>query len=343
MRNRDYWQRRFIQEKAVQLHSTNQYQAALNQRLNQLLDIYDKDIKYWYSRFSNELNIPMSQTIRMLNGIENKHFAMTLEQFREKAIKGGYKKELDSEYFKSQIARLKQLESQLKEQAQSLFSVERFKLEEELIKQYQHTYLHDTFNIQSFRGIYDINFTTLNVYQLRHVLSQPWSKEVVTKGKPSNFSQRLWGNYMNELPEQLMDSMLRNALTGASFSKMTRDFNVRFDGVRREHINRLVLTELGHVQEQATAAAYKDQDVEEYEYMATFERRTCDICGSLNGQVFKVKDMKPGQNYPVIHPWCRCTTIPHMAKEPAIIKRWAEGGIIDGNITFEEWKAGIVA
>lgn len=343
MKSREYWQRRFIQEKAVQLHTTQQYQEQINKRLNQLLAIYDQEIKHWYNRFSNELNIPMKETIKILDGIEYKHFNMTLQEFKDKATEGGHGRELDTEYFKSQVARLNQLESQLKQQAENLFSVEKFKFEEELIKQFQNTYLHDTYNIQSYRGVYDTNFSTLNIDQLKYTLSQPWSNDTAKKGARGNFSKRLWGNYVEELPSQLMDSMLRNALTGASFSKIKRDFKQRFEGVQSKHINRLVITELGHVQEEASAAAYKHQDVEQYEYMATFERRTCDICGSLNGQIFNLKDRKPGENYPLIHPWCRCTTVPYIKEEPAIIKRWADGKLIDGDISFKEWQAGAAA
>ncbi|WP_081254674.1 minor capsid protein, partial [Staphylococcus capitis] len=35
-------------------------------------------------------------------------------------------------------------------------------------------------------------------------------------------------------------------------------------------------------------------------------------CHTLNGKVFKVKDMVPGINAPPMHPWCRSTTVPHV-------------------------------
>lgn len=306
MNSREYWQKRFIQDKALGIKSSQEYELELNKRLDQLLNIYDEDIKKWYRRFSNNLDIPLDKTIKILDGIEFKHFDITLKEFKRKAIKGGYEKQLNSEYFKSQIAQLKQLESQLKARATNLFSVEQLKMQDELVSQYDDTYLHETYNIQDFRGQFIANFSKLNHEEVKQVIAKPWAKD----GK--DFSTRVWGNYVEELPNQLMDSILRSSLTGLSYSKVEREFRERFSDVKTNHIHRLVVSEIGHIQETASADVYKEQDVEKYEYVATFERSTCDDCAKLDHQVFYVKDRQPGTNYPLIHPYCRCTTIPYL-------------------------------
>lgn len=335
MNNKDYWLTRFIREKAVSIKSQQRYEEELNKRLNQLLYIYDKEIKAWYSRYSDELNIPKEETIKMLDGIEYKHFEMTLEEFKNKAIRGGYEDELNKQYFQSQIARLKQLESQLKQESTELFSVEKLKFQDEMINEYQHAYLHDTYNIQSMHGKYDVNFNTLNKQELRHILSKPWIKD--SNDEYRNFSQRIWGSYVDELPSQLMDSMLRNALTGANYNKIQRDFRERFTGVKNSHIHRLVITEMAHVQEEASAKAYEEQGEEKYQYVATLENRTCDQCAALDGKIFLLKDRQTGINYPVIHPHCRCTTVPYITDTTIKNNRWSKDGIVD-DIPFNEWK-----
>ncbi|MDU2281948.1 minor capsid protein, partial [Staphylococcus sp.] len=50
----------------------------------------------------------------------------------------------------------------------------------------------------------------------------------------------------------------------------------------------------------------------EYKYVAKIDKKTSKICHSLNGKVFKVKDMMPGVNAPPMHPWCRSTTVTHV-------------------------------
>ncbi|NFZ30137.1 phage head morphogenesis protein, partial [Staphylococcus aureus] len=50
----------------------------------------------------------------------------------------------------------------------------------------------------------------------------------------------------------------------------------------------------------------------EYKYVAKIDSKTSKLCHSLNGKIFKVKDMIPGVNAPPMHPWCRSTTVPHV-------------------------------
>ncbi|MGL5051574.1 MAG: minor capsid protein, partial [Fusobacteriaceae bacterium] len=37
--------------------------------------------------------------------------------------------------------------------------------------------------------------------------------------------------------------------------------------------------------------------------------RTSDVCKSLNGKIFKIKDAKVGINCPPLHPFCRSTLV----------------------------------
>ncbi len=77
--------------------------------------------------------------------------------------------------------------------------------------------------------------------------------------------------------------------------------------------------------------------------MATLESHTCDICARLDGQIFKLSDRRDGMNYPIIHPRCRCTTIPHIDGLPETDERWMRDpdtgkGKLIKNISFKKWK-----
>lgn len=332
----NYWLRRYIQEKATSLKSQQAYEEELNSRLSQLLYIYNKDLKRWYGRFASNLGIPADEASKMLKDIEYKSFEMTLSEFRQKAIDGGYEQQLNTEYFKSQIARLKQLKKQLIVEATDLCKTETQNFENEMVNEFQHTYLHDIYNMQSKKMQFESNFTTYSSKQLRHVLGKPWVEDA--DGKRRNFSERIWGSYVDKLPDQLTESVLRSTLTGASYSKVMKEFKTRFVGVKNAHIHRLVVTEMGHVQEEASAQAYKSQGQEKYQYVSVLERRTCDICGHLDRMIFDVKDRKVGVNYPLIHPNCRCTTVPYDEEnDDGSGHRWSENGVID-DISFDEWK-----
>lgn len=332
MKSRDYWLKRYIQEKAIVIKNSQTYELKLNERLNWLLSVYDGEIKKYYNRYAYNFGIPVEKAEEMLKDIEYQDFDNTLEQFKQKAIEGGFEKELSGEYFKSQVARLKQLESQLKQHSQTLFSVEKFKMRDELIDEFKHTYYHQIYNIQDFKGEYRSNFNKLNTDMLENVIYNPWAKD------DKNFSERLWGTYVDSLPNAIMDTMLRHSLLGTSPNEMTRQVHDRFDGMKRKHVHRLVVTELGHAQEEATAESYKQQEIEEYDYMATLESHTCSVCRVLDGKTFKMSERVPGLNYPLMHPYCRCTTVPHIVLSDDLPprQRWTPNGLTSAK-TFDEW------
>ncbi|WP_201308089.1 minor capsid protein [Companilactobacillus farciminis] len=130
---------------------------------------------------------------------------------------------------------------------------------------------------------------------------------------------------------------------GYSPERVTKMFQQRFEGIRRHQIHRLVITEMGHIAEQATSKAYEESGIEEYEYMATLESHTCEVCSRLDGKIFKMSEKREGINYPLIHPHCRCTTVPHIKDLPNVKERWIRDpetgkGKIINNMSFDEWK-----
>lgn len=66
---------------------------------------------------------------------------------------------------------------------------------------------------------------------------------------------------------------------------------------------------------QAHMEAYEKHGVKKYEYVATYDERTCPVCGGLDGKTFPLNEAKAGKNYPPMHPNCRCTTVAALSKE----------------------------
>lgn len=60
--------------------------------------------------------------------------------------------------------------------------------------------------------------------------------------------------------------------------------------------------------------SYKKHNVEQYIFVATYDERTCPVCGSLDRQVFDINKAQVGTNYPPMHPNCRCTTVAKLSK-----------------------------
>ena len=84
--------------------------------------------------------------------------------------------------------------------------------------------------------------------------------------------------------------------------------------------------------------------VEEYEIVATLDTYTSEICQSMDGKHFPMKDFQAGVTAPPFHPWCRSTTCPYFADdfgEPGERAARGEDGktyYVPAEMNYQEWK-----
>lgn len=336
--NQEYWQRRFLQVKASQIKNTEAYEKALQPELNGLRRQMQSDIEIWTTKYANTKGLTTDEARKSLAGIQTKDWNLTLKQFEAKAKQGGYEDELNSEYYRSRIARLRELETQLSNHGTKFAGQQTKSMGKALSGQYEDTYMHNIYNGQMAHTAITSNFARFSPEQMQMVVSKPWAKD----GK--NFSARIWKNYRDDIPDLLMNHLLKGTLLGYSPDRITRNFRAGFQDIKRSNVHRLVTSEMAHITEEANAKAYEEMDIDQYEYMATLESHTCDICRVLDGKRFNVKDRVSGLNAPVMHPYCRCTTVPYMDDLPDVNERWSRDpetgkGKMVKNIKFDDWKA----
>ena len=78
---------------------------------------------------------------------------------------------------------------------------------------------------------------------------------------------------------------------------------------------------------------YFSDDENRYEYLATLDNRTCLVCGSLDGSLFKnIRDVK--YQLPK-HRGCRCIVLPYFEIEGD--KKSSKNGYVDSKVTFNDW------
>lgn len=335
MKSSEYWKKRALFAKKKQLEASADYEAAMQSRLRDLEHDIEKEALGYLQRYANENNVGLKQAARVLGNINSTKWSMTLEEFERKAKAGGYEKELNAEYYKSRIFRLQQLHEQMVEFSKKYGMAEQLRMQKGMAKQYQNSYYLDAYNKYRATGQLDIKLNHFNEQQLENIVYRPW--------KGSDFSKRIWKEYTEVLPDELTDALLRGTLFGYSPSKVVRMIRDRFQKVSERDLHRLVITEMGHAAEEATAQFYKDSDIEQYQYLATLESHTCDQCAHLDERIFNVKDKREGINYPLIHPYCRCTTVPYDKDLPDIETRWSRDpktgkGTYVGDMSFNKWK-----
>lgn len=334
MNSQEYWKKRALLAKQKEMASTAEYEVAMRSRLKDLENEFIKESKRWLTKYAKENDQSLKQVADYLNSIDTSKFDMTLAEFEAKARAGGFEKELNSAYYKSRIARLQELYRQYQELAAKYADDEENDMAIGLAKRYEDTYLLENYNKYLVVGGLDVNFAHFNEQELKDIVYQPW--------QGSNFSKRIWNNYTKVMPEVLTDVMFRSTALGYSYNRVERMLRDKFQGVVKSNIHRLVITEMGHAAEKATAEFYEDSDIEQYQYLATLETNTCDVCAHLDERVFNVKDKKEGINYPLMHPYCRCSTMGYMKDLPDITTRWSRDPITGKskwvkNQPYSEW------
>lgn len=105
------------------------------------------------------------------------------------------------------------------------------------------------------------------------------------------------------------------------------------------------MTESAAISSMAQKDCLNMLDVERYEILATLDSRTSEICRSLDGKVFAMKDYEVGVTAPPFHPYCRTTTVPYFDDEFTVgeerVARDEGTGktyYVPGDMTYKEWK-----
>lgn len=127
----------------------------------------------------------------------------------------------------------------------------------------------------------------------------------------ATFSDRIW-MYQDILKNDLSRLLQSGLIQGKNPRVLARDIRKKFD-VSVSNAERLMRTELARVQIEAQKQSYEKNGFEKYEFIAN--SNCCDICSGLNGKIFDVEKLMPGENAPPMHPNCRCSTAPYEDRE----------------------------
>ena len=176
-------------------------------------------------------------------------------------------------------------------------------IEPELIKMYQET-----------AGVLQEHFgfsTEIPVDVARTAVNAVWCVDGL------NWSQRVWRN-MSSLQVEFQQGLFDLVATGASTKdlteKLVRQYLAEDAPIRTSYYKaqRLIRTELAHVQIQSILDEYVRDEIEYYEVLDAedYPGRECRSCAEDHPGIYKVAEAEPGINVPPFHPNCRCTIIP---------------------------------
>lgn len=300
-RSAQYWRDRFLKF-AIDQEASNKSTIRESHRLhNRAMRNIQRELDAFYRRYADSEGISNDKARQLLSKAEQKDWSMTLAEFRQKAIDGGFENQLNQEYYKSRISRLRRLQTQIDMELMELSNNSEGLLREHLIDAADTTYWRSISEIQKGSSL-NTEFARFNRNMVDELVNKPF------KGK--HFSERVWGNSRSKLAKELTNTISDGIMRGDSIQDMTRRTMRRFD-VTKNRATTLVQTETANICEQASQKSYRDTGVEEYEWLATLETNMCERCNKLHGKVFRVRASRTaGRNLPPDHPNCRCTTAP---------------------------------
>lgn len=330
--NGAYWRKRAIELAEKQKREDDDLCLRFHREYERILHELDKEISIFYARYAANESVSMADARKLLRDAELEDFRMSLDEFRNKALAGGFDKELEEVYLRSRISRLQALQTQVELRMMELFSSQRDVLRDHLQERYTDTYYRTVYAVSQQADVAS-TFARIDPQTIERILAVPWAG--------SEFSSRIWAD-KDKLTRELMQTLSRGFVRGDSLDRMTKEFAQRM-GVSESRAATLIHTESAHMAAEAAEQGYRETGVQSYRFEAALDLKTCAVCGALDQREFPLAEHETGINYPPLHPRCRCTTVPvtefqigskRAARNPATGKT----EYVEKKLTYEEWR-----
>lgn len=340
MKNSEYWKLRFEQLEQAQNGQGAAAFAEIEKQYKEAQKQIEGQIARWYQRFADNNGITLAQARQYLKGAALKEFQWDVQDYikygQDNALMGGWMKELENASAKYHISKLEALKIQTQQSLEVMFSKQMGTVTGAMGDIFESGYYHTAYELQKGFNIgWDI--AGLDQSQIEKVLSKPWAVD----GK--NFSERIWTN-KEKLISELHGELTQNIMLGADPQKAIDSLAKKMN-TSKQNAGRLIMTEEAYFSSAAQRDCFNDLDVEQYEIVATLDSHTSDICRSLDGKHFPMKDFQAGVTAPPFHVYCRSTTVPYFDEDFGDIGERAardeETGktyYIPDDMNYEDWK-----
>lgn len=314
MKSEDYWNERAEQRFLMGEKTADELLQTMKPVYKNCLADINKEIEAFYGRYAENNKLTIAEVNKRLDPKQLKSAKEEIKKYYDFVDKLArnkdgtvdvnllhkYKDELRLQSAKAYMSRLEELKLNLKNITVNLGVEESKAYYRTLSKIYADTYKKTSYDMDKFFG-FSAGFEGLNYKKLNSAIHQQWLG--------MNFSDRIWNN-KGKLLDQINTTFLQGVAQGQNPRKIAETMSKNM-GTAYYNCERLCRTESAHIMGEATLQGYKDRGTEKYKFEATLDDRTSDICQSLNGQVFKLREAQEGVNYPPMHPNCRSTTVPY--------------------------------
>ena len=341
MKSKAYWVKRAVEVETYLQSQADSVKDGVIKAYERAIKNVNNDIEKTFKAYIST-DIPEKEARRLMSIADSdKQYEELLELYDEtddKTVKKEILNRINAQAYGARISRLEGLKRNVyiyfRHVANEAIK-EQKKLYDSAVKTAYYTNIFDTAQGLN-RGI---DFSLVPQKAVNMVLREPWHGH--------NYSDRVWihnDRFIQAVGQTIEDGII----SGHSVSRMT-DKLIDYvkdtaPGGIRTSAETLVRSETAHFMNQGQRMAYEEIGIKQYRFVAALSELTCDRCGSLDGSVFDTDKAVEGENFPPIHPRCRCVTImadvtltSRIAREPLT----GENYKVDGSMTFDEWKNGL--
>lgn len=340
-RNPEYWQRRFEQVLIDNEKLAVDYEKEMAKIYQEVIQGTQTELEAFYQRYSKETGLDLAEVKKRLNPAELRRFKKAQELYLakiKKLIEQGadlqaYEKTLRKLSAKAYVSRLQEIQYNLNSQIMILTGQQQVNLTNTLKDTYLQGYFKSIYALQKGVG-FGYSFTVPNNEDVLKVLQTPWNG--------NNYSNSIWNNKA-KLTNWLNTDLPRHFASGSSVHQMSDELSNKLE-TDYKSARRLVRTETNYISNQSTMDAYKAQNVDRYQILATLDSRTSEICRGMDGKIVDVKDRQVAVNMPPFHANCRTTTVPYFEDDDLEdMERAARDGsgkyyTVPANISYREWE-----
>jgi SPP1 gp7 family putative phage head morphogenesis protein len=314
MDSKTYWSHREAAQLRKNVKDELEYNKKIKETYDYMLDNIQKEINGFYARYAAKEGISLSEAKKRVSQLDIDAYGRKAKRYvKDKTFTKEANEEMRLYNATMKINRLELLKANI-----GLELVDGF----DELQKYFDTTLTDRTLSEFKRQAGILGKSVLDNEKAAHSI-------VNASYQNAKFSDRIW-MYQDMLKAELSSQLKIGLIQGRNPRELASHISKAF-GVSRNNAERLMQTELARVQTEAQKQSYERNGYDQYEFVA--EPTACPICQALDGKIFYVKKMLPGENASPIHPNCRCSTAAHMDREE--FDKWLD--FIDKGGTTEEW------
>ncbi len=333
-KNNNYWLNREKQLLIKAIEEEDKLEILLKKAYKKAKKEIEKEIATLFMKYAKDNKLTYAEASKILTGKEFREWRMDIKGYID-AIKDSADDrlliELNTLASRSRISILEEKLYQVDKYINELYETSYKSTESFLTASITDTYYQNIYSVHKYLSV-GASFSLVDDKLIREVLEARWLG--------SNYSERIWRN-RDKLKIVVRDSITDMIIRGQGAREVAKEVATKMDA-NLSNAMRLVRSEHSFVMNQASKHSYEELAITKYQYLATLDKRTSDICRSLDGQVFELKDAVAGLNYPPAHANCRSTTVPYVDEDKGTrVARDREGKNIEvpADWNYKKWKS----